>query len=54
MLNEQDLMGNASQTSNMLRQTRDPPECSWATGLASYGINYADGAVKIAPSFSKA
>lgn len=30
------------------------PECSSVTGLISYWINYVNGEVKIAPSFSKA
>jgi hypothetical protein len=30
------------------------PECLSATGLTSYRINYANGDVEIAPSFSTA
>lgn len=37
MLNEQDLMGNASQTSNMLRQTRDPQSAPGLLGSLHTG-----------------
>lgn len=37
MLNEYDLMGNASQTLNMLRQTRDPQSAPGLPGSLQKG-----------------